>query len=167
MRVHLNSDEQELAKYVAKKRFEVSRKKGVETKKFSADTDLDIDLQGAGAELAFCKLFNLYPDLWTRSYADADAILHSGYTVDIKATKYRNGHLLAAPWKKGKEPDLYVLMVGEFPDYNCVGWIPASVLLQEENKKQMGKPVKSPPYAVTQEMLSPADLLHDLALHVQ
>ena len=63
------------------------------------------DLEGIGAELIYCKVNNLYPDLETDIYPlpEEDAITKQGLRVDVKSTKYPNGHLLAVLGKNNKK----------------------------------------------------------------
>ncbi len=108
-------------------------------------------LNPIGAELAFCKAFNLYPD-FSRRFKWYDATLPDGRTVDVKHTDQDRGHLIAAlNSSKKRLVDLYVLMVGEFPTYEFRGVIPAEVFIRKENVKDLGH---GPCYAVDQSRLS-------------
>ena len=113
--ITLSDPEQLLATYVARKRYEYNRNTGTKNNKLGPQTDEFTDKEGIAAEIAFCKMMNLYPDLSTENRPPHDAILKDGTTVDVKATKYRNGHLLATDSKGNSRSDIYVLMVGEFP----------------------------------------------------
>lgn len=150
--IELSQAEQQLAKYLAKLRNEKSRTRKTENKRIGPQDDFTTDLEGIGAELAFCKMFNLYPDLECKA-GDYDAMDHEGNRVDVKATKYKNGHLLAVPWKKGKEPDVYVLLVGEFPSYRCAGFMRADELISDARLKDLGH---GKVYAAAQSELTPA-----------
>ena len=150
MQITLNDAEQKLARYLAQKRYQNARSKGIENKRIGDQSDAETDLNGIGAEIAFCKLMNVYPDLQTEHIPDNDALLRNGMTVDVKATKYRNGHLIAAPWKSTEAADIYALMVGTFPNYRFAGWASGSHLLQSDNKKDLGH---GEGYALTQDQL--------------
>jgi hypothetical protein len=63
--------------------------------------------------------------------------LPDGKTVDVKATPYDGGHLLAARWKKCNV-QMYSLMVGKFPTYRHAGMMPAKELLREGRLKNFG-----------------------------
>jgi hypothetical protein len=84
-------------------------------------------------------MFNLYPDLsvGARSASqgdeNGDARLHCGSVVDVKATKYSSGRLIAAKWKGANDNiDYYALMVGEFPTYTFRGFMDSSELMKQE-----------------------------------
>lgn len=154
----LTDEEQEFAKLIARRRGEMNREKKIYNRRMSTrDSDFEVDLQGIGAEMYFAKTFNLYPDFAVGHAPPYDAILPDGRTIDIKATKWKNGHLLAAPWKKKKElPDVYVLIVGQFPEYRIAGWMTADELLREE-RMSVGKMTG---YVAGQEELSAIDSLY-------
>ena len=58
-RVELNNAEQRLARFMARSRMENAIKRGITNAQVGSQDRLDIDLEGYGAELAFCKLFNV------------------------------------------------------------------------------------------------------------
>ena len=124
--INLSKVEQQICTAIATARFHENREKGVLNKKVGKQSNEATDLEGFAAEFAFCKLFNLYPDFTIeprRTEDDCgDAVLPCGQTVDVKATKYPTGRLLAVPWK-GDNLDLYALMVGEFPNYTFKGFM--------------------------------------------
>jgi hypothetical protein len=115
--VILNEAEQRLAQYLAKRRHDAARMDGIPDMKMGPQSAYDTDLEGIAAEIAFCRIMNVYPDtdivVGTRPISDAYTT--SMGSVDVKATKYRNGRLLATTKKYAKHPDSYALMVGEFP----------------------------------------------------
>lgn len=158
--MRLTDLEQSLARQLAEGRASVSRGAGIKSRKVDTNrTDAEIDLQGAGAELAFCKMFNVYPDLDTHSYAEFDCVTRTGLLTDIKSTTNPNGRLLAPPWKSKNKAEVYVLMIGEFPEYRCAGFIEASKLFDQAFRTQIhSKPVQAAP----QKDLSGADALEDL-----
>lgn len=149
MLIHLNEAEQRLAQYLAKSRYLKSRQMGLTDAKIGPQDNWATDLEGIGAELAFCKSHNIYPSMDVGDLPDADAVLRDGRTVDVKATKYEHGHLLAVRWK-GMNVDLFVLMVGEFPTYRCAGFMPSTELLQEKRLRDFGH---GPTYAAAQNEL--------------
>jgi hypothetical protein len=138
--VILNEAEQRLAQYLAKRRHDAARMDGIPDMKMGPQSAYDTDLEGIAAEIAFCKIMNVYPDtdivVGTRPISDAYTT--SMGSVDVKATKYRNGRLLATTKKYANHPDSYALMVGEFPRYKFVGWVPAEELLMERNIRDLG-----------------------------
>jgi|TARA_B110000967_G_C18757704_1_gene496196 hypothetical protein len=138
--ISLSNNEQRLAKFIARSRYENARTNNIQDVKISNQSNEEIDLEGFGAELAYCKLMNLYPDLETGgSLPNFDCISRYGATIDVKTTKYKKGHLLATLKKKNNPPDKYVLIVGEFPNYQIVGEIGSDEFLQDNNIKNLGR----------------------------
>lgn len=149
MEIELNQGEIAVAKWLAKKRYESNRAKGIVDRKMGDQSAEFTDLNGVGAEMVFCKLFNLYPD-FDLVPGKHDAVTRKGATVDVKATKYRNGKLLAVTSKKLEASDVYVLVIGEFPKYRVVGYAKAEDLLNESQIKDLGR---GPTYAMEQSEL--------------
>lgn len=141
--VVLNSAEQDICKDIAKLRYTNNRSNGVKNAKMGNQSDEFTDLEGIASEFAFCKLFNVYPDLLIecrssiRGEDNGDVILPTGHRVDVKATKYPSGKLLAVPWKK-PDVDLFALMVGEFPRYIFKGFMKKDDLLCETRLGNLG-----------------------------
>jgi len=97
--------------------------------------DGSASLNGIGAEWAFCRLFNVYPDTTihprsSRRGTDAggDCRLRCGLSVDVKVTEWPRGGLLVVRWK-GRGADLYALLTGRFPRYVFRGFAPADLAL--------------------------------------
>ena len=122
--VSLSTAERKLAHFVAKHRNGVNRYFNITNLKVSASDPVEIDLEGICGELAFCKLFNVYPDLDTDR--NPPHPLHDctlpppppgGLRIDVKTTKYENGKLLVDSRKGYKTDgvDYYALMTGTFP----------------------------------------------------
>ena len=145
--VTLSDTEQLLAKAIAKRRYQKSREAGVHNSRKGPQSDEATDKEGMGGEIAFCKLFNVYPDLSIEVKSSAqgtdkgDCILHvvGNGTVDVKTTIYPDGKLLAAPWKSKEGVDLYALMTGKFPTYTFKGFMTSADLMVEERYKTFSK----------------------------
>lgn len=152
MTIKLNDAEQRLAQYLAQKRYQTARKNGVKNSKMGPQSNEETDLEGIGAEIAFCKMHNIYPDTAVGHTPLADAILPNGATVDVKSTKYKTGHLVVAMWKN-PAIDYYALMVGSFPEYRYAGMIKPEQIMQESHIKNFGH---GPVYAAKQEELQAA-----------
>jgi len=152
MWIELNDAEQRLANFLARSRFENARGSDIPDNKQGPQSNEVTDLEGMAAEIAFCKLMNVYPDTSTDSFERFDCVTTEIGTVDVKATKYSSGHLLAVRGKKDKAPDSYALMIGKFPKYRFVGWIPSTTLLQDTRLKSFGN---SPCFAMPQDELLP------------
>ena len=147
MKIGLNVLEQQLARKVAELRQYVNQSNGVKDQQQCQQSD--ICLQGVGAELAFCKLFNLYPDLETklRKYPDHDCVF-KGLKVDIKSSRKPNLNVKLT--KQHAEVDAFALMVGEFPCYTFVGHALKATVCQPENIYDTGN---GPYYTLRQEQL--------------
>jgi hypothetical protein len=154
--ITLNPTERRLAQFIAKGRYERSRKRGIEDRKQGDQSNEMTDLEGMAAEIAFCRYMNLFPALDIGRYEDWDCILPDGRKVDVKTTVYPSGRLLAVTWKKPKQIDLFALMVGAFPVYRCAGYMTAKDLLSDEHLTDLGH---GPVYAASQaELLNIEDL---------
>jgi len=148
----LNEVECKMAEYVCKQRHQGNRDAGVEDKKIGPQSAYQTDLEGFSAEIAFCKMMNVYPDLslGPRKYG-VDAVSGSGWRIDVKSTTWPNGRLVVAPWKKDdEEVQMYALMVGRFPNYRFAGFHEAEVVTKEENLTDLGC---GPTYAMEQQDL--------------
>ena len=141
--ITLDLTEQLICKAIANKRYQNARDMNVKNSKMGGQSNEQTDLEGISSELAFCKLFNVYPDLTVqvRSSAegtdDGDAVLRDGRTVDVKSTKYHTGRLLAVRWKKPKV-DFFALMIGSFPTYTFKGFMKSEELLKEQRIGNLG-----------------------------
>jgi hypothetical protein len=155
-RVELGPAERRLAEYLAKARHAANRRSGVRDARVGPQSSAETDLEGIAAELAFCKLFNAYPDLGedARPPFDARLPLDGVYLrVDVKATRYRSGRLLAVPGKatKAERPDAYALVVGAFPGpYEFRGFLAADELLRPTRLTDLGH---GPTYSAAQAEL--------------
>jgi len=138
--IELNSVEQRLIQFVAKARYSNNRNNKVTNAKIGNQSDEETDLNGFGSEVAFARLFNSYPDMTieTRtSFEDEGDVVVNGKKIDVKTTTYKDGKLLAVPWKE-KTVDLYALMVGSFPTYTFKGFMKSENLLKPERIGNLG-----------------------------
>jgi hypothetical protein len=156
MVIVLNEIEQRLARHVAAKRQKDCEDKGAKNLRMGPQSDLQSHLDGIGAELAFCKLMNVYPDMVTDRWPDSDAITRYGDSVDVKTTRYPNGRLVMPLHKVNKQSDLYALMVGTFPEYQMVGVLSAEQVFRPENVRDLGH---GPCYVIEQEKLEQVEEL--------
>ncbi len=149
MKIILSSVEQRLVKHIANLRIENDRKVGAVPTVYNADP-MENEINYIGAELAYCKLFNCYPDLGIDEFIPFDAIRRNGETVDIKHTKLNNGRLLVKVKDREYTPAKYALMIGTFPEYYYAGDITSDELLRDEN---IIRNIQHPAYAATQSRL--------------
>lgn len=127
--IELSPVEQRLVEYVAKLRRANCAAAGVRNAKFGSQSDEETDRLGVAGEIAFAKLFNVFPDLTTEPRhggADSDV---GPYRIDVKTTKYPTGRLLAATWKTILDVDVYALILAEPPRYGFCGFARAGDLL--------------------------------------
>ena len=134
--VSLTTAERKLSHFVAKNRNGNNRHFNKANLKISSEDAATVDLEGMCGEIAFCKLFNVYPDLDTNReppHPLHDCILSNGMRVDVKTTKYENGKLLvdARKGRKTDGVDFYALMTGTFPGpYTFRGFIAKEQIIQ-------------------------------------
>lgn len=138
--ITLNKSEQTICETIAMARFNNNRENNITNAKVGDQDNYETDLEGFAAEVAFCKLFNVYPDFSvetrTSKEDDGDCIVNSK-TVDVKTTKYKSGKLLAVSWKESNV-DLFALMIGEFPTYTFKGFMTSKELLKKHRLGSMG-----------------------------
>tara|TARA_R110002020_G_scaffold10880_3_gene41350 strand:- start:2388 stop:2954 length:567 start_codon:yes stop_codon:yes gene_type:complete len=149
--ITLETGEIETAKMIAKGRLRANV--GVFNRQRSPEPPEDVEMNGMGAEMAYCKAFNLWPDLTVTPRSGGADCTHGNRTVDVKATGYANGKLLVTPDKKDKGTDLYVLVTGWMPNYTIVGYATSDEIFNDDNLAETGHGVS---YVLPQEKL------HDL-----
>jgi hypothetical protein len=139
--VILNQVEQRLCKHVAKARLDNNNNDGIYNAKISDESDEYIDLEGFAGELAFCKIFNVFPDLEIFSRTSSEDFGDATYLnkqIDIKTTSHRHGRLIATRWTKNNV-QAYALMVGEFPEYEFKGFMSKKEFIKEDRIDNLGK----------------------------
>lgn len=106
----------------------------------------EIELDGCSAEVAFCRLHNVYCDLVSDarlpSEDDGDATV-GPWRVDVKARPDRDPAWLLVSNRNGKPPaPLYALMTGRHPTWTFRGFMIGQELFQESRLTQIatGKP---------------------------
>jgi len=157
MLIKLTDFEMRLARHLGKARQTANQVVGSTDMQQGNQNSTDIHVQGVAAEIAFCKAMNLYPDFELGVWADADATLPCGATVDVKHTTRDNGRLLAIKSKENKPADLYVLVTGLPPALTIRGGMRAELLFQESNVRDLGH---GPTFAVDQvDLWEIADLI--------
>jgi hypothetical protein len=137
--------EQKLARYVGAARYNAARAAKVTNARVGGQSNEQTDVEGFAAELAFSRLVNVYPDLTIGARHggfDCELNEYFGIRVDVKATRYRSGRLLATRGKFDvSDVDVYALMVGEMPTYRFVGWATKEELIQQANLSDLGRGV--------------------------
>jgi hypothetical protein len=110
-----------------------------------------MDIEGAGAEMAYCKLADAY---WTGSigtFHEADV----GKDIQIRHTILKDGRLIV---RSGDNPNhKYVLVIGSMPNYTIVGWIKG--VDAKKNEFILNPNGKGDAYFVPQNKLNSLDSL--------
>lgn len=127
------------------------RAAGVQDKKMGPQSGVSIDEDGMVAEYAFCKHFNLFPDLVPGPRSGTYDCIYMGKRIDIKSTRHANGRLLAT-LKDNPDVDVYVLGIIDGQTVHFPGYAKKSALCREENKTSLGHGVG---YAMDQKDLTP------------
>lgn len=135
--MRLTETEQKIATYLAKSRYKKARERNIIDNKKGPQSNYETDLEGVASEMAAAKLLNLWPDLQIEKVPDHDLILNN-ITIDVKATKYQTGKLIAATHKKEKACDYYMLMIGSFPEYRCAGFCKKEDILNNNTITNLG-----------------------------
>ena len=141
-RTTLNDVEQRLVKTVASLRNQDNRKQNIPDRKIGSADSLSLDIQGFGGELAFSKMFNVYPDLYVKvrlSKDDKGDVTWSGLCLDVKSTPREEGDLLVPIWKSSRYVDGYALMTGGFPSYTYRGMIQGEEVFQNRWIRNLGR----------------------------
>ncbi len=135
-KVVLNSNEQKIAVLIAEQRYKTNREMGIKNRKAGSQSTYQTEVEGVGGELAFGKAFNLYPDFST-TRGDYDLKIVDT-TIDVKTTHYFTGRLIVPTTKKISDCDVYVLVVGEMPNYTIVGWLQSQHIINDEHRGNVG-----------------------------
>jgi len=130
--IELTPIEQEIVKMVSVARFEHARKNKYKATIYNGTPAMKNETDSYGAEVAYCRLMNVYPDFVIEKTPWFDATLRDGSKVDVKQTKYKGGKLMAKHKPREGIPDLYALMIGVFPSYRYVGELRGEELLTED-----------------------------------
>lgn len=118
MQIILNDREQFIARCLAKWRMNDSANAGYKPYAGAERTE-EIDTIGAAGEIAVAKALNLYPGFTVGSFKLPDV-----GCLQVRATKYANGHLIIRP--NDKDEDVFVLVtkvrMGKFEAIEIAGW---------------------------------------------
>jgi hypothetical protein len=152
MKILLNEAEQRLTRFIVRQRGERHVKARAVPTIYIGTDGLESDIESLGAEIAFCKMHNIYSYLEHIPDDGKDAVLQDGRTVDVKVTQYRSGKLLVKVLDRHKNglPDMDALMIGKFPEYEFAGWISSGEVIQEV---RIDKTLPHPAYTASQHEL--------------
>ena len=144
--------ELKISEVAGKKRYENARNKGIKNRKMGDQSNSFTDINAFAGELAFGKMFNVYPDLQFNILSLYDFMFYNR-TLDVKTTKYNDGKLIATLKCAGKKCYLYALMTGnlyESPTFTFRGFMKGGDFFKEENIDNLGH---GEGYMVTQDKL--------------
>lgn len=114
-----------------------ARNCGVADAKIGPQSGLESDIDGILGELAFCKIFNVFPDIGLKPRSgSADAVM-DGKRIDVKTTRHQNGRLLST-LKGNPDVDIYVLAVIDDTNIELRGYALTADLIREDRIKDMG-----------------------------
>jgi hypothetical protein len=144
----LTEDEVKFANLIGSKRNSTNRKLQVTDSRYKRTDPLEIDQLGARAELAIHKFCNQYPEdmfmfkpLSKANKTDLGDIFIEGLGVDVKATKYKTGKLLA---NIGPIPDIAIfglIIENNINEYDLKGFMTAHDLYDEKRIEVVGRRV--------------------------
>jgi len=144
----LTEDEVNFANLIGSKRNSTNRKLDVNDNRYKRTDPLEIDQLGARAELVIHKLCNQYPEemfmfkpLSKDNKTDLGDIFIEGLGVDVKATKYKTGKLLA---NIGPIPDISIfglIIENNINEYDLKGFMTAHDLYDEKRIEVVGRRV--------------------------
>lgn len=141
IRTQLNEAELKIGKFIGTERFNNDAKAHVHDGRITEKkSSLKISIDGVLAEIAFCKMFNYYPDFTTQPRkGGCDVIGRNGVRIDVKHSDYLLDPYLIVKKTTGRnESDIYALVVGVSPNFYFGGYIYAKDLFREENLKDWG-----------------------------
>lgn len=148
--ITLNTCELEIVKLIAENRKRFNDRTGARETNYGDLDPAHKELNQFGAELAFCKITNCYPDLNWTGRIHYDAVSPNGKTIDIKTTNILSGHLLVKQKPRRNLPFFYALMLGELPYFALAGFMRAWDLLDED---RLDNTLEHPAYKARQDEL--------------
>lgn len=117
-RVQLSQEEMTIVSLVAGlRRSESKTNNRKDNHGFKGENAWDIEIEGAAAEMAYCKFRGKYWSASVNSFKDADC----GINVQVRHTKLDNGSLIVR--EADNDEHYYVLVTGLSPSLRIVGWI--------------------------------------------
>jgi len=158
--IMLTESELTLADRIARERHNSNRDAGVTDQKIGPQSDYKTDQNGIIGELAVAKRLNVYPDFAIEPSSGGIDLEYEGSTIDVKATEYTDGKLLAPIWKQHKDyANVFALVTIDWPtgekmtvpDVEIPGAVQADMLFQDDNVINLGH---GPTFGMDQSELS-------------
>ena len=155
----LSTADIDMIKAQAELRWKHDEEKGCEYTAYTNKTKQEAEQDSFGAEIAFCRLFGLEPDMQIGVYLPYDAI-YRGVTIDVKQTDESWKGLdkkIKANNEKELYPQAYVLITGRLPFFVYRGATLKEVLISENFIKPGAKPGWNSYYLLGQRYLLDLD----------
>ena len=139
MEITLTDAEQYVARVIANLRTTNNRKANTHNCNNSDRPDIELDLEGFAGELAFCRLFNVFPDFTSdnrsalKGQDNGDCVLQ-GKRIDVKTTNSTLGYARVNERKRGCA-DVFAFMHGKFPNFRFIGFVAHDVIFSQWNRK--------------------------------
>jgi len=139
--VKLNDTEMELAMKISCMRYGSNRLAGIRNGKVGNQSDFETEFIGMCGEIAFCRMFNIYPDLTIIAGGNPYDCLLVSTRIDVKTTHWLNGKLLSKAKNEYPEIDVFALVVGEpaSMEFTFVGWQTYKELRMKKNISEQFK----------------------------
>lgn len=161
-RVKLNKTEQLMVLSMCIDKTSACDNRNIQSSVRGPQSSIQTDITGLGGEVACAKYLGIYPNLEfdTIEIPKHDLILPNGLRVDVKTTEVMTNQLLVPYHKKDKGGvEIYILVVGTFPEFYIIGWLTAEEVFDEKYKSNPGH--RGECYMINQVFLHPMEELPD------
>lgn len=135
--VKITPDMRVVAAMLGSIRAMINRSSGVKDAKIGKQDGFVADQDAIIGELAFAKLFNVWPDLSLSARSGSYDMLVGRSRVDVKTTREPNGRLLST-LKANPDVDVYVLAVIAGDEVRFPGYAKAKDLIHESRITDLG-----------------------------
>jgi len=139
--VQLNAPELTFAKWVGRERQKAAERRGYNNQNQCGKNDMQIHIDGACGELAFAKIFKLYPASvfdTPGELAPFDCWFPEVGGIDVKTTPNKCGRLNIEYRKVNNPADVYALMCGENGRFMYAGMIRGNEALTDKYLTDVG-----------------------------
>ena len=132
--IRLNQAEKEIAAKIGMRRQITNRQQGTVNQKVHTKDSFEVARDGFAGEMAFCKIFRLYPD-FENTRANAAAWHPKMKWVDVKTAPEAHHNLLVRQPKADYPADTYALIIGtwETGGFSYVGYATKEMVFREDN----------------------------------
>lgn len=137
IKVQLKEDEITVCQLMGRMRNLIARSAGVKISKVGGQNGADADVQGFKGEYAFCKHFNIFPDMGLSVRSGSFDCLLKGVRFDIKSTVHKNGRLIT-PMKVNPDVDAYALAIVERDVVTFIGYAMKEDFITPEHIVDLG-----------------------------